>query len=136
VAAGPEVIAALVGLLRDPHSNVRWLAMAVGSLGPAAPPAILAALPRLLRDPDTGARQRAATVVGDLGAAAATGEVLAALPRLLRDPEKYVRFAAADALAVLARQGFRFFRRRRWLRRLKIIPHTLRELVGELPLSV
>jgi HEAT repeat protein len=81
-AATPEVLAALLGMLRDRDKAVR---------------------------PRIGFGDTAIKMVRRLGAAAATPEVLAALLGMLRDPHLEVRGDAASVLAEFFLQGLRLF---------------------------
>jgi HEAT repeat protein len=137
VAARPEILARLAGLLRDPDAGVRHATeRTVGGLGAAAAtPEFLARLAGLLRDPDAGVQSAAAEAVGGLGAAAATAEILAGLARLLRDRNPWVRSVVARVMETMIRKGVRIFMRRGFLGRQKILAHSLAELAGAEPVT-
>ncbi len=93
--AGPEDIQALLKLLGDSSSHVRYAAAeALGRLGSVeAGPALEA----LLRDPDPFVREAAIRACGRV----CTSGAAPAVARLLRDPSPIVRMWAATALGKL-----------------------------------
>ena len=107
--AVPAAWEAVLALLRDPESRVRYAAAeALGALAGAgkAPPGAWVALLALLRDPEVSIRYVAARAMGARGGAGqAPPGAWEALLALLRDAPDYVRSAAAQALGALAGAG-------------------------------
>jgi arylsulfatase A-like enzyme len=95
VQVGPEVIPALIELLTDDYSHVRWWAAeGLGWLGPDAKLAV-PALGRTLRtDEEMTVRWRAANALGLIGAAAGRS----ALEEALDDDDENVRTVARRSL--------------------------------------
>ena len=91
-AATPEVLTALLALLRDADQEVRPAAAgALGQMGPgAATPEVLTALLALLHDSE-GRAPGSRRALGRIGPGAATPEVLTALLALLHDAEGCAR---------------------------------------------
>ncbi|MEH2234381.1 MAG: HEAT repeat domain-containing protein, partial [Nostoc sp.] len=94
-----EVLAELLGLLKDESQYVRnSAASALGKLGNASPQ-VVEALLGLLKDETQYVRYSAAEALGKLGNA--SPQVVEALLGLLKDESQYVRYPAAEALGNL-----------------------------------
>ncbi|MEH2026910.1 HEAT repeat domain-containing protein [Nostoc sp.] len=94
-----EVLAELLGLLKDESESVRDSAAdALGKLGNASPQ-VVEALLGLLKDESESVRDSAADALGKLGNA--SPQVVEALLGLLKDESERVRYSAASALGKL-----------------------------------
>ncbi|MEH2080194.1 MAG: HEAT repeat domain-containing protein, partial [Nostoc sp.] len=94
-----EVLAELLGLLKDENQNVRYsAALALGNLSNASPQ-LIEALLGLLKDKSQSVRDSAAQALGNLSNA--SPQVVEALLGLLKDESQSVRFFAAEALGKL-----------------------------------
>ncbi|MDZ8092973.1 MAG: HEAT repeat domain-containing protein, partial [Nostoc sp. DedQUE05] len=94
-----EVLAELLGLLKDENQNVRYsAALALGNLGKASPQ-VVEALLGLLKDESWRVRDFAASALGKLGNASL--QVVEALLGLLKDESMNVCVSAASALGKL-----------------------------------
>ncbi|MEH1808865.1 HEAT repeat domain-containing protein, partial [Nostoc sp.] len=93
--ASPQVVEALLALLKDENENMRYFAAQVlGNLGNASPQ-VVEALLALLKDKSHIVRYFAAEVLGKLGNA--SPQVVEALLALLKDKSHIVRYSAAEA---------------------------------------
>ncbi|MHC5764440.1 MAG: HEAT repeat domain-containing protein [Nostoc sp.] len=94
-----EILAELLGLLKDESQNVRYSAAeALGNLGNASPQ-VVEALLSLLKDETENVRYSAVFALGKLGNA--SPQVVEALLGLLKDESESVRYSAAFALGKL-----------------------------------
>ncbi|MBE8970618.1 HEAT repeat domain-containing protein [Nostocales cyanobacterium LEGE 12452] len=94
-----EVLAELLGLLKDESEIVRYsAAQALGNLGNASPQ-VVEALLALLKDETERVRYSAAEALGNLGNA--SPQVVEALLSLFKDETESVRNSAAEALGKL-----------------------------------
>ncbi|MGF1937475.1 MAG: NACHT domain-containing protein [Nostoc sp. ChiQUE02] len=94
-----EVLAELLGLLKDESASVRYsTALALGNLG-NAPPQVVEALLGLLKDESASVCSSAASALGNLGNA--LPQVVEALLGLLKDESESVRYSAASILGNL-----------------------------------
>ncbi|MBN3939358.1 HEAT repeat domain-containing protein, partial [Nostoc sp. NMS9] len=97
--ASPQVVEALLGLLKDKSQSVRdSAAVALGKLGNASPQ-VVEALLGLLKDKSQSVRDSAAVALGKLGNA--SPQVVEALLGLLKDESESVRYFAVVALGNL-----------------------------------
>nr|MDZ8046198.1 HEAT repeat domain-containing protein [Nostoc sp. DedQUE02] len=97
--ASPQVVEALLGLLKDKSQIVRYsAAFALGKLGNASP-RVVETLLGLLKDETKSVRYSAAEALGKLGNA--SPRVVEALLGLLKDETESVRYSAAEALGKL-----------------------------------
>ncbi|MEH2366578.1 HEAT repeat domain-containing protein [Nostoc sp.] len=97
--ASPQVVEALLGLLKDESDDVRYSAAeTLGYLGNASPQ-VVEALLGLLKDESDDVRYYAAQALGNLGNS--SPQVVEALLGLLKDESDDVRNSAAEALGKL-----------------------------------
>jgi len=92
---GPAAIPALTDVLKVKHEQSRFVAEALGNMGPEANAAV-PQLQELLDDKDGLVRQAAAEALGKIGVVAQTA--IPQLTKLLHDEDLHIRVAAADAL--------------------------------------